>query len=88
MKKLSFIILFISVNILIVFLHIHKQSQIIKLSYTNQKMKRELDQLEQKKEAFTHQLQALKNPSAIKEYAEQELDMKKIKLSQIKKVPQ
>ncbi len=83
MKRATFILLFFSTNILFVFLHIHKNGKIDKICYQNQSKQRELDILRQQKEVLTHQFQALKNPSAIKEYAAKELNMKNVALKQV-----
>ncbi|TET06935.1 hypothetical protein E3J79_00480 [Candidatus Dependentiae bacterium] len=84
MKRLTFIVLFVGINILFIFLQIHKQSQITKVSYQNQRKKMELDTLIQQKEAVTNQLQVLKNPASVKKYATNRLNMKKTRLNQIK----
>jgi len=84
MKRLTFIVLFVGVNVLFIFLQIDKKSKITDLSYQNQRKQREIDLLLHQKESLTNQLQSLKNPTAVKEYASKQLNMKKIKLSQIK----
>jgi len=84
MKRLTFIVLFVGINIFFIFLQIHKQSLLKEISYQNQKKKIELDTLLQQKDTLTHQLQALKSPGFIKEYATNNLNMKPVKLSQIK----
>jgi len=84
MKRSTFIVLFAGVNVLFVFLQIDKNSKITDLSYQNQRKQREIDLLLHQKESLTNQLEALKNPAAVKEYASEQLHMKKIKLSQIK----
>lgn len=89
MKKLKrniFVILFISVNILFIFLQIHKQSTFIKLSYENQRLEKEKQQLVHKKEELTQKLYELQDPSEIKKFASNDLNMQKIKLNQIKKI--
>jgi len=84
MKKLTFIVLFCGVNIFFVFLQIDKKGKNTALSYEIQRKERELQELVQQKEHLTNTLHAFKNPSAVKEYAAQQLNMKKIKLSQVK----
>ena len=84
MKRLTFIVIFVGTNILFVFLQIHKEGLITKTSYALQTIKTKLTSLTQQKEALIHQLQALQNPSAVKKFAMQELNMKPVKLSQIK----
>jgi len=84
MKKLTFIVLFCGVNIFLIFLQIDKKGKNTALSYEIQRKERELQELIQQKEHLTNKLHVLKNPSTIKEFAAEQLNMKKIKLSQIK----
>ena len=86
MKRKIFIPLFIGTHILFIFLQIYKHSQVIKLSYKKQKNEADRQLLAQKKQDLTHQLYALKNRSAIKKFAMNHLNMKKITLKQIKKI--
>ncbi len=83
MKRLRFIILFVGTNILFIFLQIHKSGKITEISYQNQNKQHQLDILKQQKEALTHQFQAMKNPSAVKDYATEELHMKNVSLQQV-----
>ncbi len=83
MKRLRFIILFVGVNILFIFLQIHKNGKITEISYQNQNKQHQLDILKQQKEALTHQFQAMKNPSSVKDYAAEELNMKNVSLQQV-----
>jgi len=87
MKKPTFIILFIGTNIFFIFVQVYKQSQVIKLSYQKQKNEAEKEALSQKKDDLTQQLYALKNRTSIKKYAQNKLNMRKINLKQIKKLP-
>jgi len=77
---------FIIINLLFIFLQIHKQSILVKLYYEKQRLEKEKEQLNQKKNNLTQQLYELKNPKNITQYAIDNLDMKKIKLNQIKKI--
>lgn len=83
MKRSTFIVLFVGVNVLFVFLHIHKKSKITELLYQNQRKQKEIDLLLHQKDTLINQMQAVKNPAAVKEYASEQLHMKKISLSQI-----
>ena len=83
MKKKRFIILFIAINIVIIFLYIHKQSTIIQLSFAKQRNEKIKEDLVLQKNKLEQQLQTMNNKSAIKEYASEKLHMKKINLKQI-----
>lgn len=90
MKKISrknlFFVVFIIVNIVFIFLQIHKQSRFVNLAYEKQRLEKEKDQLIQKKNNLTQEFYQLKNPTSIKDFAKNKLDMKTIKLTQIKKI--
>lgn len=84
MKRPYFIIIFIATHIFFIIFQIDKHSKIIKLSYQKQKGEQKKEQLTQKIQDLTQQLYELQKRSSIKKFARDELDMKKIKLSQIK----
>ena len=84
MKKANFITLFISVNVLFIFAQIYKHSSVIKLSYRKQKNEADKKLLMQKKQDLTQQLYALKDRKAIKRYAANKLNMRKVNLKNIK----
>lgn len=86
MKQRTFIVLFIAINIIFIVLHIHKQSLMVKLSYEKQRLEHERQQLISKKDSLVHQWHELHKPSAIKEYAQKELGMRKPSLNQLKKL--
>jgi len=84
MKK--FIIVVIITNIIFVFMVIYKQSQITKLSYEQQLLENTRNELREEKEALIQKLYRLKNPKKIKDYATKKLGMKKMGLSQAKRI--
>ncbi len=86
MKKNGFLVLFITVNIAIVFLIIYKQNIFIKHSYTNQKLEKELEHLETKKEELTQEFYKMQNPNHVKEYAKKNLGMENLPLKKIRKI--
>ena len=86
MKRSLFITVFIAAHLFFVFFQIHQHSQIIKLSYRKQKNELTLKKLTQQKLDLTQQLYVLKNKSAIKDFAQQELAMQPINIGQIKKL--
>lgn len=78
--------LFVGTHIVFVILLIHKQSYIVKLSFTKQRLeKKKLELIEQKKN-LTNRLIALQNPSSIKQYASSRLGMRPVSLDRIKKL--
>lgn len=86
MHKKTFLSLFIGTHIVFVILLIHKQSYVVKLSFTKQRLeKKKLELIEQKKN-LTNTLIALQNRSSIKEYASSRLGMAPISLDRIKKL--
>ena len=84
MKRKLFFIIFVMVNLFFIFFHIHKQSQIIKLSYEKQKHEKQKTKLTEQKQSIMQALQEARNRLAIKAYALKELNMKPISLDQIK----
>lgn len=87
MNRRTFILLFIVCNILIVFFHIHNHTNIVRQLYRKQRNEKIKEELLQKKATATRTLYTLKNPSSIKQFACEQLNMQKIALHQIKTVP-
>lgn len=87
MKKNSFITLFITAHILLIFLQIHKHTLFIKNSYNHQQCEKKLALLQEKKQTLTQELYALKDRDNIKKYAQNKLKMRPYALSQVKKLP-
>lgn len=87
MKKITFVSIFISTQIAFIFLQIFKHSQYIQHSFSKQQHEQKKEELLKEKEELTHQLYFLKKHSTIARYASRRLHMKKISLSQIKKLP-
>lgn len=85
-KKNYLLFVFITMNIIFIFLQIHKQSYIVKLYYQKQKIEKEINQAEQQKNLLNQKLYELKNPSNILKYATNKLGMQKIQINQIKKI--
>lgn len=86
MKRSTFIAIFIGTNLSFVLLHIHKQSQIIKLSYIKQKIEVEKLQLSKQKQELTHQLHTVHDRATVKQFAVNNLALKPVKISQVKKI--
>jgi hypothetical protein len=86
MKKNSFITLFITAHILLIFLQIHKHTLFIKNSYNHQQCEKKLALLQEKKQTLTQELYALKDRENIKKYAQDKLKMRPYALNQVKKL--
>lgn len=87
MKKESFIFLFIAVNLFFIFFQIYKNSKIIKVSFEKQRNEKLKEELINHKITLSQQLCALQNKAEIKQYAVDTLQMEKIKLHNLKKLP-
>jgi len=85
-KKNSFLTLFIITNIGFLFLQIRKQMLFIKESFRKQKHERTIAKLEQKKQEIDHAIHLAQNKQEIKQYAQDTLRMKPVRLTQLKKV--
>ncbi len=79
-------IIFIVVQLFIVFFYIHHQSSLIDLSLQRQKHENKKIELAQNKRSLTNELHRTHDLMRIKDYALQ-ANMKKITLDQIKSVP-
>jgi len=86
MKQSRFLTIFITTHVLFILLQIHKHTQIVRHSYQKQEFEQQLTLLSEKKEQLTHILCGLKSHEAIHKYAQHELQMKPIKINQIKKI--
>ena len=85
MKKISAIVLFFCTNALLIFFEVHKQGQLIKVSYEIQKHQTTLSNLKKEKRAITFKLLELQQPNIIKEFAKENLNMQPIQLKNVKK---
>jgi cell division protein FtsL len=86
MKKNSFITIFISAHIVLIFLQVHKHTLFIKNSYNHQQCEKKLALLQEKKQTLTQELYALKDRDNIKKYAQNKLKMRPYALNQVKKL--
>jgi len=86
MKRPYFIVIFIVAHIFFIFFQIHKHSKVIKLSYKKQKSEQKKELLVQTIQDLKQQLYEMQKRSSIKKFAQEQLKMRKIKLSQINKI--
>lgn len=87
MNKKKIIILFFTVHAILIFLHVHKHTVIIKNSYEQQHAEKELSALKEKKLMLEQELYALKDHARIKKFAQTQLSMAPYKLSHIITLP-
>lgn len=83
MKKTVFLTLFITTHIGFFFLHIHKQMQFIKESFTKQTHEQSLSKMEHKKQARLNELYALHNKQDVQTYATATLALQPVKMTQL-----
>lgn len=86
MKKKVSMLVFITLQILLVVGHIHQRSLFVRELYQEQRINSTKYALERQKQELCAQLYICKNPDAIKQFATQQLAMRPIALSQIKTV--
>lgn len=86
MKYFSFLTLFIGVQITGILMQLYKQSQFIKLSYHKQRVALELAQTMKSKQEILHNISTLHDCAYVKKFAQEQLGLRPIALSQIKKV--
>jgi len=86
MKKKNLIIsLLVGITLLFVFVYIYQVSNCLHESYRKQEFEKQKKQLEQKKQALTHELYQAKNRDTITAFAKT-LGLQPIRISQVKKL--
>lgn len=86
MSKKYFMFIFGATHLVFVFLLIYRHTLYVRASFTLQKNERLLAQLKQEKQELTNKLYALQNHTTIQEFAQTNLQMQHIKLSQVVKI--
>lgn len=86
MKKKLNLLMFASIQILLVVGLIYKQSLYVGELYQEQRINAAKHDLEQKKQELLAKLYCCKNPDRIKDFAKNQLSMQPIALTQIKTV--
>ncbi len=86
MKKNSFITIFITAHIVLIFLQVHKHTLFIKNSYNQQQCEKKIACLTEKKQILTQEVYALKDRENIKKYAQNKLHMRPYALNQVKRL--
>lgn len=78
---------FVIIQIFLIFFYIHKESSKIKLSYQKQKNEKLKQELIEQKQNLAQLLHEKQHQKEIKDFAINNLEMQKIKLNQIKILP-
>jgi hypothetical protein len=83
----AIVVVFVVVNLLFIFLQIHKQSQFVKLSYLRQRLEKEQENLIKQRNEIIHKIYLQQSRKNIQSYANHH-GMKASKVSQIHKLDQ
>ena len=77
---------FVVINLLFIFLQIHKQSQLVKISYSRQRLEKEQMLLNKKRNELVHQLHLQQSSKVVKKYANKQLGLRNTNVTQIHKI--
>lgn len=86
MRKSYFLPLLIATHIFLILLHIQKQHNYVDVIFKKQSQERAYQELLQRKDELTQNLYAMTQLPVIKNYAQAQLNMIDIRLSQTKKI--
>ncbi len=86
MKRASFFIIFVSFHVAVVGLHIYKHTKRTQLLFEHQRQESFRNDLMAAKQQLVNEAYAHADRKAIKEFAQKQLEMKPIRLSQVKKI--
>lgn len=90
MRRSRFFVLVIFTNLCFIFLQIHKQSKLIKLTYHTHSLEHQKSRLSKQKQELTHTLYAVNDRATVKNYLQEHRDslpLAPVRISQVKKVP-
>lgn len=76
---------FIVVNLIFIFLQIHKQSQFVRLSYIYQRLLQERDELAHERDRLNQHLHQQQNHKSIRSYAQSHLGLQQTAVHQVHK---
>ena len=79
-------LLFIVLNLGMIFLQIYKQSQFVKISYSKQRLEKERDRLIAQRNEMVHQIYIQQSNKNVKRYASDHLGMRNTGVTQIHKI--
>jgi cell division protein FtsL len=86
LSRHSFTLVFVSVNIIFVFLLIYRKSYLVNLNYQKQRLEYQLQVFKKERDIAEHNFFILKNPNRVQKYAVSKLGMQKVKIDQLKKL--
>lgn len=86
MKKISFVILFVSTQLLLLVLQLYKHADRVRLVYAQQKKEAQRAHLIERREHALQKMHELTGRSEIKRFAQEQLKLEPIQLRQLKKV--
>lgn len=76
----------IALSVVLLFLHVSKETFLIKNMYTQQRMLTEIKQVTLKIHTYERELCSLKNPTVIRQYAQKNLHMRPLRVTEIRKL--
>lgn len=82
--RASTLVLFVSVNLFFVVALIYKNSLVVDMTYEKQRKEKEFAAITSSKRALEQRLYALHSKKEIKKFAQKELNMRPLKLKDIK----
>lgn len=85
-NKRSFLILFTTLNIIFIAAQVYKHTRIVQLNYAQSKLLTDARTSEHTIESLRQQICAHKDITAIKKYAQEELHMKPLSLTKVKRI--
>lgn len=80
------VVVFVMINVLFIFLQIHKQSQFVQLSYARQRLEKEKELLLNQRNKLVHQLHVQQSRKNVQKYAQDHLGMGQTSVKQIHKI--
>ncbi len=80
------VVVFVMINVMFIFLQIHKQSQFVQLSYARQRLEKEKELLLRQRNELVHQLHVKQSRKNVQKYAQEQLGMRESSVSQIHKI--
>lgn len=87
MKKIKLMYIVIVTHVLFIFLHVYKHAKIVTAHYHLEQHNTTYKTLKKEKLSLQEEWYTIQNPEYLQNYARKYLAMKKIRLNQIKKIP-
>jgi hypothetical protein len=84
MKKKYTAIAVAALQLILIAAYIHSNSVYVRMSFEKQRLEKQRIVLQERKQSLTHAVAALHNPNDVKQFAQEQLHMQPIALSNIK----